>query len=135
MNETEFKKEVLTDVNKVDEEQIKFENETTTEEEKLTTKDNLQEAQEQGAPVTMNLMDFGTIITNVYCGLSDTVYKRIKKTDSAPKWDAETKTAINDALSAYLSTVNVAVKPIYGLIATLATVEVVRYTMPLKLSE
>lgn len=134
MTENEFKKEVLTDVNQVDEEQIKFENETTTEEEKLTN-DNLQGEQEQGAPVTMNLMDFGNIITNVYCGVSDTVYKRIKKTDTAPKWDAETKNAINDALSAYLQTVNVAVKPIYGLIATLATVEIVRYTMPLQLSE
>lgn len=134
MTENEFKKEVLTDVNQVDEEQIKFENETTTEEEKLTN-DNLQGEQEQGAHVTMNLLDFGTIITNVYCGLSDTVYKRIKKTDSAPKWDTETKTAINDALSAYLSTVNVAVKPIYALIATLATVEVVRYTMPIQITE
>lgn len=130
MTENEFKKEVLDDAKPVDEKEVQFAETPTEQPQEITTTEQPQDQQ-----ATMNLMDFGGIITNVYCGISDTVYKKIKHTDNAPQWEAETKQAINDALTAYLSTVNVVVKPIYGLIATLATVEVMRYMKPIKIIE
>ena len=128
LTESEIKKEILTDVTPVDETKIEFAEEQPQQAQPDPQPDEFVQPQQ----VTMNLADFGQIITNTYCGISDTVYKRIKKTDTAPKWDSETKEAIKEALNAYLSTVNVVVKPIYGLLATLATVEIVRYTMPVQ---
>lgn len=78
---------------------------------------------------TVNLMQFGQIITNVYCGLSDYVYRRIKKTLSAPEWDPETKKAIEQSLTAFLSQYNVQMTPTTQLIVVLATVETMRYTV------
>lgn len=131
MTENEFKKEVLDEAKPVDETQVIMEEEAAA----MPQGEETAAAMPQGEQpqVTMNLMDFGGIITNMYCGISDTIYKRIKHTDNAPKWEAETKQAVNDALTAYLSTVNVAVKPIYALIGTIATIEVMRYMKPVEL--
>ena len=127
MKESEIKKEILEDVTPVNEENIEFSNETPQANE--TETDPAQLAEQQPA---VNLMDFGNVITNVYCNVSDMVYKRIKHTDTPPVWDDSTKQAINESLKAYLSTVNIVVKPLYGLIATLATIEVIRYAQPVK---
>lgn len=78
---------------------------------------------------TVNLMQFGQIITNIYCGLSDYVYRRVKKTLSAPEWDPETKEAIEQSLTAFLSQYNVQMTPTTQLIVVLATVETMRYTL------
>lgn len=90
-----------------------------------TTKPEADEAEEN----TINLMQFGQIITNIYCGLSDYVYKRIKKTSSAPEWEQDTKEAIEQSLTAFLAQYNVQMTPTTQLIVVLASVEAVRYTV------
>ena len=89
------------------------------------TKPEAEEAEEN----TVNLMQFGQIITNIYCGLSDYVYKRVKKTASAPEWEPETKEAIEQSLTAFLAQYNVQMTPTTQLIVVLASVEAVRYTV------
>lgn len=78
---------------------------------------------------TVNLMQFGQIITNIYCGLSDYIYKRVKKTSSAPEWEPDTKEAIEQSLTAFLAQYNVQMTPTTQLIVVLASVEAVRYTV------
>lgn len=81
------------------------------------------------AEESVNLMQFGQIITNIYCGLSDYVYKRVKKTSSAPEWEQDTKEAIEQSLTAFLAQYNVQMTPTTQLIVVLASVEAVRYTV------
>lgn len=123
IKENEIRREILDDVTPVEPEKIKFEesqNEQTTE--------TAPDEQPEQVTANVNLMDFGNIITGVYCNVSDAVYKKIKKSETAPAWTPEMRQGINDALTAYLSTVNIAVKPIYALVATLATCEIMRYS-------
>lgn len=91
--------------------------------------DKQPEQQQEQEENTVNLMQFGQIITNMYCGLSDYVYKRVKKTDSAPAWEPETKEAIEQSLTAFLAQYNVQMTPTTQLIVVLVSVEAVRYTL------
>lgn len=83
----------------------------------------------KGEENNVNLMQFGQIITNIYCGLSDHVYKRVKKTSSAPAWEPDTKEAVEQSLTAFLAQYNILLTPTIQLIIVLASVEAVRYTV------
>lgn len=115
-------------------------NETPQEVNEATVTEALKQAEEpqvehitpeavEAEENTVNLMQFGQIITNIYCGLSDYVYKRVKKTSSAPEWEQDTKEAIEQSLTAFLAQYNVRMTPTTQLIVVLASVEAVRYTV------
>lgn len=78
-------------------------------------------------PDSMNLGDFAIMATKIYCKLSDTVYKRIKKEDP-PAWDGDTKEMITEAAQKVLRGYNVPTTPIWQLITCVAVAEIVRYT-------
>ena len=77
----------------------------------------------------INMLQFGQVITNTYCNISDLVYRKIKKTESAPEWQPEEKESIKTAFESYLVTLNVPMSPLMSLVATLATCEILRYTI------
>lgn len=85
--------------------------------------------------VTVNMLQFGQIVTNLYCGVSDFVYKKVKKADHAPKWDDETKQTMRESFELMLQQYNVQMTPTTQLLAVLAVVEVARYTLPLQTDE
>lgn len=86
---------------------------------------------EQPEQVTVNMLQFGQIVTNLYCGVSDFVYKKVKKADHAPKWDDETKQTMRESFELVLRQYNVQMTPTTQLLAVLAVVEVTRYSLPL----
>ena len=90
---------------------------------------------EQPEQVTVNMLQFGQIVTNLYCGVSDFVYKKVKKADHAPKWDDETKQTMRESFELVLQQYNVQMTPTTQLLAVLAVVEVARYTLPLQTDE
>lgn len=105
---------------------VEFEEETTTtKEQQPQTAGNLETA---NAPAA-NMLQFGQLITNTYCNFSDFVYKKIKKTPTAPEWQEEEKQGLKQAFENYLGSLNVPMSPLMQLVATLATCEVVRYTI------
>lgn len=99
-----------------------------TEEKKPTTPEDQQPTTPQAAPV-VSVAQFGAVLTSIYCGISDVVYKKIKNCKTAPAWEPETRQAINEAAAAVLSNYNVPMSPVWQLVITLATVEVMRYTL------
>lgn len=103
---------------------VEFEEETTKEKQPQTV-GNVEAAPTQAA----NMLQFGQLITNTYCSVSDFVYKKIKKTPTAPEWQEEEKQGLRQAFENYLNTLNVPMSPLMQLVATLATCEVVRYTI------
>lgn len=103
---------------------VEFEEETTKEQQPQTV-GNVETA---AAPAA-NMLQFGQLITNTYCSISDFVYKKIKKTPTAPEWQEEEKQGLKQAFENYLGTLNVPMSPLMQLVATLATCEVVRYTI------
>ena len=104
---------------------VEFEEETTKEEQQPQTVGNLETA---AAPAA-NMLQFGQLITNTYCSISDFVYKKVKKTPTAPEWQEEEKQGLRQAFENYLGTLNVPMSPLMQLVATLATCEVIRYTI------
>lgn len=109
-------------------------------------KNNLSEEQhqEQAAPMvdtqpaivdnSGNLLQFSNIVVSLYQNASDLVFKAIKKKD-APEWDKMTTEAIKTSLENYLATLNVNISPLYTLIITVVTAEVMRYSVLDKLQE
>lgn len=93
------------------------------------------EKPEQPEQVTVNMLQFGQIVTNLYCGVSDFVYKKVKKADHAPKWDDETKQTMRESFELVLQQYNVQMTPTTQLLAVLAVVEVARYALPLPTDE
>ena len=86
---------------------------------------------EPSEQVTVNMLQFGQIVTNLYCGVSDFVYKKVKKTDHAPKWEDETKQTMRESFELFLQQYNVQMTPTTQLLAVLAVVEITRYSLPL----
>lgn len=80
-------------------------------------------------PQAVNLLQFGSVITNIYCGLSDFIYKKIKKSETAPAWDPDSKEALSEALTAFLAQYNVQMTPTTQLIVVVASIEAIRYTV------
>lgn len=77
----------------------------------------------------MNLADFAGISVKLYQGISNKVYTLIKD-KSAPEWDKETTEALNEAARNCLKGYNVPMSPGWQLLITVATVEIMRYTIP-----
>lgn len=83
-----------------------------------------------GENTNINALLFCSAITESYCKISDLVYKKIKKSENAPKWDEETKEAIKMYLSESLKEVNLPVnKPYYALLVVVIFAEIQRYTL------
>lgn len=104
---------------------VEFEQDTTPE----AQTPEIEAAQMPENQPNMNLLQFGQVITNTYCNISDLVYRKIKKTESAPEWQPEEKESIKTAFESYLVTLNVPMSPLMSLVATLATCEILRYTI------
>lgn len=103
-----------------------------TEEKKPTTPEQAPEDQQPTTPTAapvVSAAQFGAVLTSIYCGISDAVYKKIKNCKTAPAWEPETRQVINEAAAAALSNYNVPMSPVWQLVITLATVEVMRYTL------
>lgn len=77
----------------------------------------------------MNLSDFAGIAVKLYQGISNKVYTLIKD-KPAPEWDKETTEALNEAARNCLKGYNVPMSPGWQLLISLATVEIMRYTIP-----
>lgn len=104
---------------------VEFEEDTAKEEAQPQTAGSLETTTAPAA----NMLQFGQLITNTYCNISDFVYKKIKKTPTAPEWQDEEKQGLRQAFENYLGTLNVPMSPLMQLVATLATCEVIRYTI------
>ena len=129
MELNEFENEMKQDANSVNPNNLEFETDVKPEE-TGNVAGNAGTAEISTPPATaaaLNLGDFGNMMVGAYCKLSDVVYTRIKKA-APPEWDADTKKLLNDAIKPVLSQYNVPVTPLTGLLATVATVEFVRYT-------
>lgn len=118
--EKELKKEINEETPKVEE----IKEETPQQEEKTEVKQN-----DISENTNINALLFCGAITETYCKISDLVYKKIKKSENAPKWDEETKDAIKLYLSESLKEVNLPVnKPYYALLVVVLFAEIQRYT-------
>lgn len=118
--EKELKKEINEETPNVEE----INEETPKQEEKKGVQTN-----DVGENTNINALLFCGAITETYCKISDLVYKKIKKAESAPKWDEDTKEAIKLYLSESLKEVNLPVnKPYYALLVVVIFAEIQRYT-------
>lgn len=92
-----------------------------------------QAGTEEAAPTAeisqMNLGDFANIAVNLYKGISNRIYTMVKDRP-APEWDKETTEALNEAARNCLKGYNVPMSPGWQLLITVATVEIMRYTLP-----
>lgn len=80
--------------------------------------------------VTMSVGQFGATVAGIYCTLSDFIYKKVKKTDTAPAWGDTDREALQGALVPVLEQYNITVSPLTNLIVTVAVIEAVRYNKP-----
>lgn len=80
--------------------------------------------------VTMSVAQFGMTVTAIYTSISDFVYKRVKKTDTAPAWTDNDREALNGALVPVLEQYNITVSPLTNLLITVAVIEAMRYNCP-----
>lgn len=80
------------------------------------------------AAVTMSVGQFGATVAGIYCTVSDFVYKRVKKTDTAPAWSDTDRESLTGALVPVLEQYNIVVSPLTNLIVTIAVIEAMRYS-------
>lgn len=78
--------------------------------------------------VKMSVGQFGATVAGIYCTVSDFVYKKIKKTETAPAWTETDKEALNSAITPVLEQYSITVSPITNLLVTLAVFETMRYS-------
>lgn len=126
--EKELKKEINEDTKKVE---IVEKMETSGEEEQENNekKNGIPSEINNNNNNNINALLFCGAITETYCKISDLVYKKIKKSENAPKWEEETKEAIKMYLSESLKEVNLPVnKPYYALLVVVLFAEIQRYT-------
>lgn len=134
MNVEEFEKEMQQEPDRVNEAEIKENLEAIEQPEQQQTpegetpKDEGETAPETDA-VTVSLGQLAGMVTGVYCRLSDFVYTKVKKTETAPEWSEDDKGAIEAAIAPVLGKYNVALSPATNLIITLVVIEGMRYTM------
>lgn len=81
-------------------------------------------------PEMMNFVTFSTVAVNLYCSLSDLVYKRVKRGQLPPTWSDESKELLDNAAANVLQGYNVPMSPIWQLVTTVVAVEVLRYATP-----
>ena len=127
METTDFEKLMQEAPERADEEKIVIE----TEPQAAATEDQASPpagAGGEAAGVTMSVGQFGATVTGIYCAVSDFVYKRVKKTDTAPAWTDNDREALNGALVPVLEQYNITVSPLTNLIVTIAVVEAMRYS-------
>lgn len=124
MNEKDLLKELEKPVEQP--QNVEFEQDTPPQ---TSETQGIEQPQMPENQPNMNMLQFGQVITNTYCNISDLVYRKIKKTESAPEWQPEEKDSIKNAFEAYLVTLNVPMSPLMSLVATLATCEILRYTI------
>lgn len=120
----EFEKTMNEDPARADEKKIIID--TPTE----ATPDQPETDLEPPQAVTMSVGQFGTTVAGIYCTVSDFVYKKVKKTDSAPAWKESDREALTGALVPVLDQYNITVSPLTNLIVTIAIIEAVRYNKP-----
>ncbi|MBP5400746.1 MAG: hypothetical protein J6Y35_03865 [Bacteroidales bacterium] len=82
--------------------------------------------------ITMSVGQFGATVAGLYCSVSDFVYKKVKKTETAPAWSDMEREQLNSAITPVLEQYNITVSPLTNLIMTLAVIEAMRYTQPTK---
>lgn len=82
--------------------------------------------------ITMSVGQFGATVAGIYCSVSDFVYKKVKKTETAPAWTDIEREQVNAAITPVLEQYNITVSPLTNLIVTLAVIEAMRYTQPTK---
>lgn len=82
--------------------------------------------------ITMSVGQFGATVAGIYCSVSDFVYKKVKKTETAPAWTDIEREQVNAAITPVLEQYNITVSPLTNLIVTLAVIEAMRYTQPAK---
>lgn len=129
METNEFEKLMSEAPERADETKINLEPETTTANDPPAEK--TAEGEEAAPePIKMNVAQFGATMTGIYCAVSDFVYKKIKKTDTAPAWTNSDREALNAALVPVMEQYNVTVTPTTNLIITIAVVEAMRYSRP-----
>lgn len=84
---------------------------------------------EQDEQRFVNLANFCATATGLYCAISDFVYKKVKKTETAPEWSPEVREQLTNACNDFLEGYNIPMSPAVELVITLVTVEVMRYTL------
>lgn len=97
--------------------------------EESTPADGGGSSDQSAAVPEMNLADFAGIAVKLYKGISNRVFEMIKD-KPAPSWDKETTEALNEAARNCLKGYNVPMSPGWQLLITIATIEIVRYTVP-----
>ena len=125
MNEKDLLKELEQPIQQP--EQVEFENDPLPEAAPIIGAE--ADTGETTGAQSVNMLQFGQMITSAYCNISDLVYKKIKKAPAAPEWAPEEKESIKGAFEAYLITLNIPMSPLVGLLSTLAMCEVLRYTI------
>lgn len=122
--ETEVAQE-LKELQSVQDEQVKGISEEAKREIETEVEEKPVMAMSQN---TVSLATLANTVTSLYCGVSDIVFKKIKKQE-APQWGGDIKAAISEQVAACLEGYNVPVdKPIYSLLITIAIAEGLRYS-------
>ena len=131
METSDFEKLMQSAPERADAEKIVIE----TEPPAAAAEENGTMLEDSKAGITMSVGQFGATVTGIYCAVSDFVYKRVKKTDTAPTWTDNDREALNGALVPVLEQYNITVSPLTNLIVTIAVVEAMRYSQKPQISE
>lgn len=111
---------------------------------KITLPEGMQEQEpaDSGSPasgeedgdgsVTMSIGQFAVTAVSIYTKVSDMVYKRVKKAETAPKWTSEEMDSLASAATPVLEQYNIRVSPITNLLVTIAVIEAMRYAKPVE---
>jgi len=134
MNVEEFENEMRQEPDRVNEAEIKENLEAIEQPAQQAapegeTSAEVGETAPEGEAVTVSLGQLAGMVAGVYCRLSDFVYTKVRKTETAPEWSKEDKCAIEAAIEPVLGKYNVALSPATNLIITLTIIEGLRYTV------
>lgn len=111
---------------------------------KITLPEGMQEPEQEAAgkeeagetpddgSVTMSIGQFAVTAVSIYTKVSDMVYKRIKKAETAPKWTSDEMDSLASAATPVLEQYNIRVSPITNLLVTIAVIEAMRYAKPVE---
>lgn len=127
METSAFEKLMSEAPERADETKIIVDSEAATAAATETPTDEEAPAASDEKKVVMSAAQFGATVTGIYTAVSDFVYKKIKKTDTAPAWGDSDRESLNNAITPVLEQYNVTMSPITNLIITLAMVEALRY--------
>lgn len=133
MNVEDFEKTMIEEPDHVNEDVIR-ENlaqmeQTETDTESTPGQNDDQQPDNEQQDVSVSLGALAGMVAGVYCRLSDFVYKKVRKTESAPEWSEDDRAAIEAAIAPVLGKYNVALSPATNLVITIVVIEGMRYTM------